>query len=129
MASRGNKNNLRKLTTEEAREIGRKGGKASVKARRKKKAMKERLEILFDLPLEDKKAYDIEDAESMAAVQGKNISVQDLIILAQIKKAIKGDTTAAAFVRDTAGQNPATVIQADIDTDLNVKIDYGDDDE
>lgn len=125
----GNKDNLKTLTSEEARRYGRMGGKASVKARRKKKAMKERLEILFDLPLEDKAEYDIEDAKSMTALKGKNITVQDLIILAQIKKAMKGDTTAAAFVRDTAGQNPATVIQADIDTDLNVKIDYGDDDE
>ena len=125
----GNKDNLKTLTSEEARRYGRMGGKASVKARRKKKAMKERLEILFDLPLEDKAEFNIEDAKSMTGLKGKNITVQDLIILAQIKKAMKGDTTAAAFVRDTAGQNPATVIQADIDTDLNVKIDYGDDDE
>jgi len=35
----GNKKNLRRLTTEEARKIGREGGKASVKARREKKLM------------------------------------------------------------------------------------------
>jgi hypothetical protein len=36
---------LRKLSPSEAREQGRKGGQASVKARRKKKQLKELLEI------------------------------------------------------------------------------------
>lgn len=35
----GNPQNLKSLTTDKAREIGRKGGKASVKARREKKLM------------------------------------------------------------------------------------------
>lgn len=39
MPPKGRKENLRRLTPEEAREIGRKGGKNSVKARREKKLM------------------------------------------------------------------------------------------
>lgn len=39
MPPKGRKENLRRLTTEEAREIGRKGGKNSVKRRREKKLM------------------------------------------------------------------------------------------
>ena len=43
-----NNQNLKKtLTTEEARELGSKGGKASVKARRERKALKEELLLLL----------------------------------------------------------------------------------
>lgn len=45
-----NESNLRVPTSEEARRIGFKGGKASAKARRKKKLMKEQIELLLSLP-------------------------------------------------------------------------------
>ena len=42
--------NLRRLTSEEAREVGSLGGKASVKARRKKRELKKLLEIALSQP-------------------------------------------------------------------------------
>lgn len=112
-------------TPEERRELGRRGGIASGEAKRAKKAMKERLEILLDMPIKSGKAADIEAIKNFAALKGKNITVQDAMMIAQIQKALKGDTTAATFVRDTAGQNPAQKIEADLDMDLNISIDYG----
>lgn len=112
-------------TPEERRELGRRGGIASGEAKRAKKAMKERLEILLDMPIKGGKGVDIEAIKNFAALKGKNITVQDAMMIAQIQKALKGDTTAAAFVRDTAGQNPAQKIEADLDMDLNISIDYG----
>lgn len=44
-------------------------------------------------------------------------------MIAQIQKALKGDTTAATFVRDTAGQNPATTVVGEIDMNLNITVD------
>ena len=44
--------------------------------------------------------------KSLAAVKGKNITVQEAIMLAQIQKAMKGDTRAAEFVRDSSGNRP-----------------------
>ena len=113
-------------TPEERRELGRRGGIASGKAKRKKKAMKERLEILLDMPLKKGKEADLESIRSFAALKGKNITVQEAMLIAQIQKALKGDTTAAAFVRDTAGENPTQKVEADLDMELHISIDYGD---
>lgn len=93
-------------TTEEARERGRKGGIASGKARREKKMMRETLEILMSMPLKSGKQTDVESLRNFAAIKGKNINVQEAILIAQIQKAMKGDTKAAEYVRDTVGQKP-----------------------
>jgi len=121
------RNEFNYKTPEERRELGRKGGIASGIAKRNKKAMRERLEILLEMPLKDGKSYDIEAIKSFAALKGKNITVQDAMMIAQIQKALKGDTNAAAFVRDTAGENPSTKIEAEMDMELNITVDYGDD--
>ena len=121
------KNEFANMTPEERRENGRKGGIASGEAKRKKKAMRERLEILLELPIRSGKGADLEAIKNFAALKGKNITVQDAMMIAQIQKALKGDTTAAAFVRDTAGENPSVKVEADVDMDLNITIDYGDD--
>lgn len=121
------RNEFSNMTPEERREAGRKGGIASGEAKRAKKAMRERLEILLDMPMKSGRGVDVASITNFAAIKGKNITVQDALMIAQIQKALKGDTYAAAFVRDTAGQNPATKIEADVDMDLNITIDYGDD--
>lgn len=93
-------------TKEEARERGRNGGIASGKARREKKLMRETLDILLSMPLKNGKLADVDDIRSFAAIKGKNISVQEAIMIAQVQKAMKGDTKAAEYVRDTIGQKP-----------------------
>lgn len=90
-------------TPEELRKQTQKAGIASGKARREKKAMKETLETLLSMPLKSGKAANVETIKSIAALKGKNITVQEAIMLAQIQKAIKGDTRAAEYVRDTSG--------------------------
>ena len=115
-----------KMSPEQRRENGRKGGIASGEAKRKKKAMKERLEILLEMNVKSGRGADIESIQNFAALKGKNITVQDALMIAQIQKALKGDTNAAVFVRDTAGQNPTQKIEADVDMDLKITVDYGD---
>jgi hypothetical protein len=90
-------------TKEEQKEIARMGGIASGKVRREKKAMKDTLATLLSMPLKDGMSDDIEGIQSIASLNGKNITVQEAIMLAQIKKAVKGDTRAAEFVRDSSG--------------------------
>ena len=80
-----------------------KGGIASGKTRRERKAMKDTLEALLSMPLKSGKAVDVEHIKDLAALNGKNITVQEAIMLAQIKKAMKGDTRAAEYLRDTSG--------------------------
>lgn len=93
-------------TEEEAREKGRKGGIASGKARREKKAMRETLELLLSMPMKDGKFADVESIKNFASMKGKNIDVQTAISIAMIQRALKGDKGAAEFVRDTSGQKP-----------------------
>ena len=90
-------------TPAERSERAKEMGIASGKARREKKAMKDTLATLLSMPLKDGMADDINGIQSIASLNGKNITVQEAIMLAQIKKAVKGDTRAAEFVRDSSG--------------------------
>lgn len=90
---RGNINNLRVPTSEQAREYGRKGGLASVEAHAKKKRLKEALEVLLEM----------QDEEAVAGIDQTNALA---IAMAMVKKAKKGDVQAAVYVRDTSGEKP-----------------------
>lgn len=97
-----------------ASECGRKAGKASGEAKRRKKLMRENLEILCQLSLKSGRATDIESIKNFVELKGKNITVEQAMLLAQIKKALNGDSTAMTFIRDTMGQKP--VEQAKVET-------------
>lgn len=105
-------------TKEEAKERGRKGGIASGKARREKKLMRETLDIFLSMPLKNGKSANVEEIKSLAALKGKNISVQEAILIAQVQKAMKGDTRAAEYVRDTIGQKPVD----NVDMSVNLPV-------
>lgn len=98
-----NNDNLKVPTSNEARKNGQAGGIASGKARRERKAMKDTLTTLLAMPMESGAAENIEEIQSYAEAAGRNITVQEAIMLAQIKKAVKGDTKAAEYIRDTSG--------------------------
>lgn len=114
MASEDNLKSLANRTTNEQRAIAKKGGIASGKARREKKLMRETLDILLSMPLKNGKSASVEEIKSLAAVKGKNISVQEAILIAQVQKAMKGDTRAAEYVRDTIGQKPVETHEVDM---------------
>lgn len=103
---KGNIDNLtaNSLPAEVRRENARKAGIASGKAKRKRKEMRELAEALLEVGIRDGR---VQNVKSLDDVDNKNVSVAAAILLAQIKKAIQnGDTRAAEFIRDTAGQNP-----------------------
>lgn len=89
------------MTPEERAEHGRIGGIKSGEAKRRKKAMKETLQILLSLPLKNGKALDIEKVKNFASLKGKNISVEEALLITVIQKALKGDIKAFEVVRDT----------------------------
>ena len=103
--------NLIVPTSDEARKNGAKGGIASGKARREKKAMKDTLETLLCMSLTDGSITELEEIQSIAAIKGKNITVQEAIMLKQIQKAMKGDTRAAEYIRDTSGNKAKDVVE------------------
>lgn len=110
-----NEKNLKPVQSKsEARSRGRQGGIASGKARREKKLLKETLEAIMSLPMQKGKNTSVEDIQNFAAIKGKNISVQEAIMIAQVQKAMKGDTRAAEYVRDTIGQHPSVKVEGEI---------------
>ena len=100
------KNEFLNMTPEQRRENGRKGGIASGEAKRKKKAMKETLDVLLSMPMKNGGSIDIESVKNFAAIKGKNINVQEAMIISMLQRAMKGDVKAAEWIRDTAGQKP-----------------------
>lgn len=95
--------NLVVPTSEQARRNGRLGGLKRAENERKRRSMKEVLQALLDLPMREKDTP--EELKSFADfAQGKNVTIEQAILMAQIIKGIKGDTRAATFLRDTAGE-------------------------
>lgn len=94
-----NEQNLKRLSSKEARELGRKGGKASVEARRKRKTLRE--ELLALLETED---------------------YQKKISLAMLHEATAGNTKAFEVIRDTIGEKPKDKVEIDQDKPFEVNI-------
>lgn len=97
--------NLKPLSTEKAREIGAKGGKASVKARRKKKYIKEQLETLMLLDLNECK---LKDNMRKLGIPEEELTIQNAICVSLIQQALNGSIRAFGVIRDTLGQDPKT---------------------
>lgn len=101
-----NNENLKRYTSEEAREYGRKGGIKSGENKRARKTMREMLKYLLEQEISNKK--------------GEKATTLEAIMLAQIKEAMKGNTKAVQFIRDTIGELPTQNVVA---TNTNVNID------
>lgn len=99
-----------KLTVEEQSN----GGKKSGEVRRRKRAMKDTLDTLLSMPMKSGKYADIENIKNFADLKGKNISVEEAMLISMIQKALHGNVPAFEAVRDTVGENPTKKIEADI---------------
>ena len=84
-----NPENLKRFTSSEARENGKKGAKKSAEKRRERKKLRELLEIALQL-------------------QNEETGEQNdfAIVAALINKAVNGDTKAFELIRDTIGEKP-----------------------
>lgn len=96
-----NEQNLKPVSSKkEARERGRKGGLASVEARRKRKTLKEELLLMLS--------------------EGET---QQSVTLALIEKAMSGDTKAFEVIRDTIGEKPVDkVMIADVEPNVIAEV-------
>ena len=113
------------LSSEKARELGRLGGIRSGEVRREKarqrKEMKSTLETLLTMPLKTGKAQSIDDIQSFAKIQGKNISVNEAIAVRVIQRALNGDLKAFELIRDTIGEKPADNLRIEDITPVIIK--------
>ena len=89
-------------TEKEQREIQQKGGKASAEARRKKRDLREALEMLLEKDFKDR--------------NGNVLSGTEVITAKLFEKASKGDVRAFETIRSTVGQDPVQkVMIAEVD--------------
>lgn len=102
-------------TPEEARENGRKGGIASGEARRRKKTMRELIEQLMPMEVDDKRLH------NKLTKLGLDPSHELAIVLAAIKKAECGDIEAARFIRDTKGEKPTDALNLGVFSERDVR--------
>ena len=100
--------NARK-TREERKESASKAGKASGEAKRKRKAMKEQMEMLLSLPFKSKKQFNF---MKELGIEEDEIDNQMALIVALYGKALKGDVQAFNTIREVTQDNK-TVSQED----------------
>lgn len=89
---------------DEAKKRGQKGGLKSGEARRQKKALRERLELLLQ-----------------AKGDESGCEAADLICMALIEKARAGDVRAFEVIRDSIGEKPTEKIKTDVQGNLDFR--------
>ena len=111
---------LNDLSNERAREIRSMGGKAVVEKKRQKKAMKEMLNIILDLPLKSEK---IKQEIVKMGINNEDVNNQTALLLKMFQKAMTGDVSAFNTLRDLSGNKPIdVVVQAEVSKETIEKI-------
>ena len=102
---------------EEVVELARKAGKASAAAKKKRKAMRQQMELLLSLPLKDK---EIKEKIKSLGIDDDNMDNQMGLIVSTYTKAMLGDMNAMNIIRELVGEK---VIEVKVDAaiDSNVK--------
>lgn len=102
MANEKNLIPVTKRTKSEAREISKKGGQASGVARRKKKTMKQAMNLLLSLPV---KNDEFKEAIERYGLDEKDVDNQMVIIISAFEKAASGNVEAMKFIAGITGSN------------------------
>ena len=107
-------------TSEELREMTRKGGLASVKARREKKKLREMVEIFGSLKVDKKNSRLMEDLGIDEEYHTR--FMQGVVSL--FSKANKGDVAAFNAIRDIIGEKPVdeTKVMGSVQTDISIEL-------
>lgn len=104
-----NPQNLRTLTSEEAREQGRRGGIASGEARRKKRTFRELIELVMTMEVDDPSVH------AKLRELGLDPTHDMAITMAAVRKAENGDIEATRYLRDTKGEKPTEALNLNLD--------------
>ena len=95
-----------KQTSEEASRAGKIGGIKSGESRRRKRMMREQMEILLTLPIKSKK---LKEQLNELGIDDTELNNQMALVVSMYQKALKGDTRAFEILRDTIGEKPVEV--------------------
>ena len=119
------KNEFALMTPEERSYWGKIGAQKSKETKRKRKEMRETLDILLNMPMKKGKVYTAEDIKCFADLKGKNITIDQAMMICLVQKALKGDLNAIGMIRDTVGEKPADKMEV---KDITPVIISGEDD-
>lgn len=114
---------LNERTKEEQREIARKGGIASGKARRKKKLLRQILDEIGESRLNTDEAKGIAKALS---INKRDVTYDVAIMFKAVNEALGGNIKAMEFIRDTRGQNNKN--DNGVNIDITIPVFKGEDD-
>lgn len=107
-------------TKEEQRKIAIMGGKASGEARRRKKSLREAMELLLSLPVKDTRVK--KKIESLG-INPDEIDNQMAMAIAQWQQAVKGNTKAYQNIEATIGEKPKENITVEDTREKTKKLD------
>lgn len=94
-------------STDEVREIARKGGINSGATRRKKRTMKSGAKMLMDMPA----SKAITQKMKMLGIDEDDATYQMGVLVAMLQQALDGNVKAAQFFREMIGEDPKTEMQ------------------
>ncbi len=108
--------NLIVPSSEQARINGAKGGKIRAENRRKRKALKEQMELLLTLPLTDERAK--KQFESMG-IDSDNMDNQMAMVVKTYAQALKGNINAVNTIREIIGER---VVEVNVNNNIDDKV-------
>lgn len=113
---------LDRMPTEKARKIQSKGGKVSGEVKRNNKKIRETLEFVLSLPINDPKA---KESLKKLGIESEYMTQQVLGCLATLKRWQKtGDPASMTAIRDTAGQKEADKLDITNPVDIVINNDF-----
>ena len=117
---------LDRRAKDEQRKIQSKGGVASGIARRRRKALREALDVYLSLPVQDKRSL---NRLLRAGLDEADTDTQMLIVAALVQRAIDGDVRAARLIFDVVGASDekAADIPADDPITEALREEFGED--
>ena len=110
MVKLANEENLKpfgsgQLSESEEREMRSRGGKKSGETRRRKKTMKETAKMMLDMEI-PAAGKELKAKLKSMGISEEDFTYQSAIMVGILNQAMKGNVKAAAFLRDTIGENP-----------------------
>ena len=126
MANEENLVSLADRTTNEKREIATKGGIASGVARRRKRDMKDAIDLLLSNPcnLESKDGDSIKKLAKKLGIKEEDMDNQMAMIISMFRISLSGgknSVSAATFLRDTVGEKPVEKVEMNASVDKVAK--------
>lgn len=126
MSGRENLIPFNERTEEEQRKIATMGGKASGEARRRKRNMKDAIDLLLSQPFKykGKEGETIEALANELGLNKEDIDNQMAVIISMFNVSMSGSknaVSAATFLRDTGGDKPKETIEITKDIDETTK--------